>query len=1300
MSEPITRIALFGALEITHGAAAPRRPPTQRVLALLGYLIAHHDIPQRRDKLVDLLWPDLPPRQGRRMLSDTLWRARRLLTPPGQGDTTLLAIAGDAITFRPDPSAWVDLVAFEQALAPRPADAADDVEPIRAAVELYRGDLLEDCYDDWALYERERRREQYMSALHRLLAHDQARQAYDRALQSALRLAQADPLREEVHRALMRLYHLLGRTEDALCAFEQCRAALLEELGVEPEAETLSLYEELAALQQRRASAARAAEAPGAAILQDVPLVGRADVRAEVIEAVEQALAGMGGLLLVAGAAGQGKSRLLREVAAGAEWRGAQVSWGRGREDVQAQPFGALREALLSALTPLRARQLADLVPAHTLDALLPLLPEIAALLPDHTFSATAAGDQAARLYGALTGLLLGLGQIAPQVLLLEDLHWFDAATLEALAAVAPALRDARVLLVMSGRAEDLAGRAPLWDALLRIDRSGLLRQIELSGLSEAEVAELVRRALRMRHPAPRFSARLAAATGGNPFFILEALRALHAQGALARDAQGVWHTSWDGPGADYRDLPLPQGLRQAIDERVRVLAPPERAALAAAAVLGTTFSPAALARMTYEAERPTDGATGRADERASGENDVAPSLQRPVAPSQPITSNQQSSVTDQLLRRQFLAEDGAGYRFEHELLREVIYDRLDGETRQALHLRAAEALEHEHYARVEALAQHLYLAEAWEKAAPYLIQAGARARTVCAYRDALRNYDQAAEAVERSGGGAANLATLWDIQLRRGAVATPLGDYAAALEAYGAVLRLTERDASAPDAAARAGARRSAQIQALSGMCYVHGLRNDYEQAQSAIRLAADLAGSSPRLFDRAEVFYHAGMISFRRDDYGEARRLLQEALRLYDALDLPAERAKCLIRIAWSAMRQDGPVDNVIEHFTQAIEIYRQQGDRFSEHLCLVDIASAQLMRGRLAEALAAIEGCLPFFSSLGALDEVPACLYTRGETLRRMGRLDEALQSLRETVALCTRLDRTAAAEFAQVSIAAALCDQGRYDEALQAIERPVRSDDRRTRARALLVAADVCVRQSQIERAWAYLDESFTLARWLGARAYLGVAYRLLAQLRIADRTGCLPAPAEDAPDAATSLAESVRLLRAAHADDDLALTYLTDGVRQIAAEHPVEARAALVQAHNLMARCGMIGALEQTRRLLQSLPAAASALRDGQRRVLLARRGVPRGRPLRSEELVEVVWTVDVPEEREVGQPASKATARQQRLLHLCAEALAQNAEPTVGDLAGALGVTTRTVDRDIAALRAAGAALATRGGSG
>src|SRR5262249_36322805 len=96
---------------------------------------------------------------------------------------------------------------------------------------------------------------------------------------------------------------------------------------------------------------------------------------------------------------------------------------------------------------------------------------------------------------------------------------------------------------------------------------------------------------------------------------------------------------------------------------------------------------------------------------------------------------------------------------------------------------------------------------------------------------------------------------------------------------------------------------------------------------------------------------------------------------------------------------------------------------------------------------------------------------------------------------------------------------------------------------------------------------------------------------------------------------------------------------------------------------------------------------------GQLQVRLARQGAPRGRPLRPDELIEVCWTLDTAEV----SGGSKVQQRQERLRRLCAQASAQGAEPTVADLAEALGVAPRTVDRDLAAMRAAGELLLTRG---
>src|SRR5262249_23167671 len=177
-------------------------------------------------------------------------------------------------------------------------------------------------------------------------------------------------------------------------------------------------------------------------------------------------------------------------------------------------------------------------------------------------------------------------------------------------------------------------------------------------------------------------------------------------------------------------------------------------------------------------------------------------------------------------------------------------------------------------------------------------------------------------------------------------------------------------------------------------------------------------------------------------------------------------------------------------------------------------------------LVDVVQGIKQCLVFFREIGVQDSVSECLFAYGEACRRIGQPEEAIQALRESWEICMRLERKAAAQFNQVFIAATLRDMGRYDEAIDILDKLLRTDDRLIKVRALLVATDIRRIKEQLDRAWDYLMEGFTLARALGSKAYTGIAYRLLAQLRIADKPGHLPAPDRDVPDIETSCTESI------------------------------------------------------------------------------------------------------------------------------------------------------------------------------
>lgn len=1224
------RIALFGQVEIVAAGGAPARPETVRVAALLGYLAVHHDAPHRREKLAELLWPDQEPGRGRRLLSDALWRARRLLE--AAGGPLLLSAGRDTVVLRLTAGVQVDAVTLEQVAL---AGAAATTRELEAAIELYRGEFVEDCYDDWAVPVRERLREHLLTLLGRLLARRRERGEYEPALQAALLLLEHDPLREETHREIIRLYYLLGREADALRAYERCRQVLAHELGASPSPETIALYEEIAAL----------SVGPGAAPeaqIGDVRFVGRRSERAALLGAVERALADEGGVALVAGEAGQGKTRLLRELASSASWRGAQVHWGRGYADARRRPFGPLREALESLLSQPLARQALSTLNRELVNELALLLPELAGGTPRRP-----GFNRPSQLPVAVAELLLALSAETPQVLLFEDAHLFDAATVQALGAVLPRIYDAAVLIVLSGRGDELSRRADLWELVLGLDRDGLLLRVELGGMSRVECLDLVRHALRQGHAPEELSDQIYHATGGNPFFVLETLRSLRERQLLLLADDGRWRVVGDGSVVAQ----LPTSLRQLIESRLRGLSQDDQRALAAASVLGGAFSGALWSRMSA------------ADSRSSGAQSAA-------------------DVTGELLRRRFLVKGAEQYQFNHSLLQEVVYQELGADERRDLHLRAAEALEQEHYARIEALAQHLCLAEAWARALPYLVQVGDRARQLCAYGDALHAYDRALTAAARSESAPRQLQ--WSLLLKRAELCTLLGDYEGALSAYEA----------ARHAAADGGVQeRGVQVRSLSGLCYVHGLRNDYEHARAAIHVALELARRGVAASERADAYYHAGLIEYRQDNYVAAEALLRQASELYETLETPdalTRQARCLETLAGCWSRLEGASERVIAAQERALSSWRSFGDRHGEHECLLSLGNLYLLRGALQQALSSGDAVQPFFRAARTFEYVAQCQYLRGEALARMGQLEEGLAALGEALELCRRLGRAAAAQFVQIYIGRALCARGLYAEAEAALREAATSEDRLIRARALGAWAELHLEREDVGAAYQAAAESLGLLRLVEVRPLLGRGLRVLGQVRAAG-DDALPPPDNALPAVEPCFQMGISLLEEARYEGDLGEALACYGEWLLAQGRTPEAYEKLTRARERLAACGMRRAVDRVDNVIRTANSAASG--STVIYVTLPRRAAPRGRPLQPDELVQVRWTVT---QGDPGQVALAAGRRRDLLRQLCMQAVAQNAEPTINDLAAALGVAPRTVSRDLAAMRAAGEPLPAR----
>jgi DNA-binding SARP family transcriptional activator len=249
-TEPVLRISLFGLFEMRHaGWDSPVDMPRASQL-LLAYLLFQYHRSCSRDQLAGYFWGDQVEDRARRCLSSALWRLRRVLEPDGiRPGTYLLASTGE-VGFNWNSDHWLDVAVFEEQVGqvlskpPQVLEEAD-VQKLTQALQLYSADLLNGFYEDWVLRERERLRCLHLNCLAHLMHYSEHHRAFEESLAYGKQILERDPLREEIHRKMMRLYLANGQRASAVQHYELCCNVLATELGIRPMEETQALYNQI-----------------------------------------------------------------------------------------------------------------------------------------------------------------------------------------------------------------------------------------------------------------------------------------------------------------------------------------------------------------------------------------------------------------------------------------------------------------------------------------------------------------------------------------------------------------------------------------------------------------------------------------------------------------------------------------------------------------------------------------------------------------------------------------------------------------------------------------------------------------------------------------------------------------------------------------------------------------------------------------------------------------------------------------------------------------------------------------------
>jgi DNA-binding SARP family transcriptional activator len=248
----LLHISLFGHIRVVHRGHLSPIKVTRTCQNLLAYLLLQRDRTHPREVLAGLFWANHSQDHARRNLNSALWRLRQILEPAGVSRGTYLQSTDvSEVGFNSASDYWLDIAAFESQVAhalttPIQHMHASDAQMLENALQLYTADLLEGFYDDWALRERERLRRMYLNSLAHLMTYYRLHQAFAQSLACGQKILDHDPLREEIHREMMRLYLANGQRTLAARQYEQCRTILADELRIAPMEETQILYAQIA----------------------------------------------------------------------------------------------------------------------------------------------------------------------------------------------------------------------------------------------------------------------------------------------------------------------------------------------------------------------------------------------------------------------------------------------------------------------------------------------------------------------------------------------------------------------------------------------------------------------------------------------------------------------------------------------------------------------------------------------------------------------------------------------------------------------------------------------------------------------------------------------------------------------------------------------------------------------------------------------------------------------------------------------------------------------------------------------
>jgi predicted ATPase/DNA-binding SARP family transcriptional activator len=772
-------------------------------------------------------------------------------------------------------------------------------------------------------------------------------------------------------------------------------ALILRLLSKDPQERPASAAEVQRALEAAEILDREATPARELSVLERIErgrLVAREEELAEARLIWRKASAGEGGVLLVSGEPGIGKTRLVRELCTEVQVAGDRVLVGECYAEGGA-PYAPFAQILRRAFRDGAGEELASSLPEFVLADLLTLAPSLRLRFPDVPPNPPLdPKSEQQRMFENMVACCGALCERTPVLLVLEDAHWADSGSLALLRHLVRRTRRHPILIVATYREMELDHTRPFQDVLLDLNRERLATRMRLSRLDREGTHDMLA-VLFAEEIKPEFLEGIYAKTEGNPFFVEEVCRALVESGQIYYS-----DGAWDRPGME--ELEIPQSVRAVIQSRVGKMPPDCQEMLRLAAILGREFEfETLLAASDPSTLRLRSGQAGSGQEL--GEEGLIEALE--------------CAGRAQLVEAVSAGRD-VTFAFTHALIPDTLYDGVSILRRRRLHRRAAAAIEGLHPNDFESLAHHYREAGDEGRALATHTQAGERAAAAYLNVEAEGHYRAALELVEVEAERADLLWELGRALNRQSKYEEAIKVWQEGIEVYGGLggldgmARLYARSARAAwllgdtprglaicreGTAAVAGAPESPDLADLvhetARACHFNGLP---AEATSLCHQALEMAERLGAIRVQVEALTTMGPLHGQSNDEA-AVSTLNRAVELAESAGLVDQAARAHSNLgAWL-------LDNEAsrEHLLRAAELHRQRGEIAGELHCACNAAFFSLSLGDLA----AVEEVLPSLRQVGDKIDKPSTAaqwlgFLEILFLRSRGELAEAIDGLR--------------------------------------------------------------------------------------------------------------------------------------------------------------------------------------------------------------------------------------------------------------------------------------------------------------